>query len=79
MSNYNPECCGAHCHGDKEVRVLPLSKNPDHGNLIYCHACYLYEMGWRRQENRRLGTFAQYLLPDWAALVLFKDSHGNPP
>lgn len=75
--NLNPNCDGSHCteHAG-EVRVLPLSRDPHHGNLILCRACWYYEIAWRRMRNVSLATDAQFDLPEWSALAVY-DSAGE--
>lgn len=65
----NPNCCGGHCLFDEgEVRVLPLGKIPDHGNLILCRYCFEHEMNYRRDRNRELSREAQFQIPTWDSL-----------
>ncbi len=68
----NPNCCGGHCLNDEgEVRVLPLGKNPHHGNLILCRYCFEHEMNWRRDRNRDLAKDAQFKIHAWDSLEVY--------
>ena len=70
MPNLNSMCDGSHCKcSDGEVRLLPYGGG---GNMIYCHACYLHEMSYRRQRNRDLGDPNAFQLPKWEDLEVYK-------
>jgi hypothetical protein len=69
---HNPNCDGDKCTSETgEVRVLPMGKQPHHGNLILCQACFNNELNWRRQRNRQLGKNAQFSLPAWNDLQVY--------
>jgi hypothetical protein len=68
----NNYCNGSGPHTPGEVRVLPHSDAPLHGNDILCHACYLRELRYRQDRNRELGTFAQYSLPAWETAKVYE-------
>lgn len=70
----NPNCDHEKCASETgEVRVLPLTKDPHHGNLILCRACYAYELGWRIMRNKELSKEAQYALPAWESLKVYEN------
>lgn len=69
MKAANPNCDGSHCSFSKsEVRVLPYGGG---GNLILCHACYCYEMVFRRSRNKELSSAAAFDLPTWDSLEVY--------
>lgn len=66
----NDKCREAH----GEVRVLPTGYVPwmvADSNAILCHACYEYEMAYRRDRNKSLGEFAHFALPEWEDLKIY--------
>ncbi len=65
-------CDGSGPHAEGEVRVLPLTKDPHHGNLILCPQCFRREMMWRFLRNTELGEEAQYEIPDWQSLEVYR-------
>ncbi len=68
----DPNCCGAYCQSAiGEVRVLPLSREAHHGNLILCRACFDREIAWRRRRNMELAPEAAFDLPDWESLAVY--------
>lgn len=68
----NPNCDGSHCLSETgEVRLLPLGAKPEHGNLIMCHTCFIYEMGWRADQNAAWECI-NYDLPAWQDLEVYK-------
>lgn len=63
-------CDGGHCvRSAGETRVLPIGGG---GNLILCRACYAYELAWRAERNRELGSAAQFDLPSWESLEVYQ-------
>lgn len=67
---HNNNCDGTHCWAeDGEVRVLPLGGG---GNLILCRSCFEYEIRYRKERNKELGTAAQFDLPVWESLKVYK-------
>lgn len=70
----NPDCCGGHCQRETgEVRVLPISRDPHHGNVILCRACFEREIAWRKERNRELPADAllAFALPKWEDLKVY--------
>lgn len=67
----NWNCDGAGPHQEGAVRVLPMGKNPDHGNLILCLNCYCREMAFRRERNRELAADCAFDLPSWETLKVY--------
>lgn len=64
------ECGGRGPHSRlKEVRVLPIGGG---ANMILCRACFDHEIAYRRERNKRLSEAAQYVLPTWDSLEVFK-------
>lgn len=61
----NNDCCGNGPHTAGEVRLMPHSDTPLHGNDILCRSCWLRELSYRRERNRDLAEFARYSLPAW--------------
>jgi len=62
------ECGGSGPHSGNEVRVLPHTKTPLHGNDILCRSCFNREIAYRRERNLRLADFAKYDTPAWEDL-----------
>ena len=63
---HNVNCDGNKCATESgEVRVLPLGHDPNHGNLILCHDCYLNEIRFRVSRNRDLADSCKFDLPRW--------------
>lgn len=62
-------CDGSGPCDSGSVRLLPLSRNPDHGNLILCRCCFKHEIAWRRQRNRDLAKDCAFALPRWEDLA----------
>lgn len=72
MKASNPNCNGEHCVNiTGEVRLLPLGKQPDHGNLILCRTCFNHEIAWRKQRNLELADSAAFSLPKWEDLKVY--------
>ena len=67
----NNDCNGAGPHTAGEVRLMPHSDTPLHGNDILCRSCWQRELSYRRERNRALGTFAQYNLPAWETAKVY--------
>lgn len=67
----NPNCDGSGPHAPGEVRVLPHTRDPHHGNSILCRRCYARELDYRLERNRALGEFARYALPAWEDLEVY--------
>ncbi len=69
----NPNCDGDKCRKESgEVRLLPLDKDTVHGgNLILCHACYTYEIAYRKERNSELSKGCQFDLPAWESLKVY--------
>lgn len=66
----NPNCDNRRCCSTKgEVRVLPIGGD---SNAILCANCYYYEMGFRRERNKALGTANQFKLPKWDDLEIYE-------
>ena len=42
------------CGRETQVKKLPWSKQPFHGNSILCRKCWAKEMSWRRDRNKKL-------------------------
>jgi len=70
MSN-NPNCDGSGPHAAGEVRILPVSANPDHGNMILCRNCYHREIAYREDCNKTLASNDQFALPVWDSLKIY--------
>ena len=69
----NPNCDGGVCKSAAgEVRVLPLGKDPNHGNLILCLGCFNHEMFWRRDRNRELGKDCKFDILKWEDLKVYE-------
>ena len=70
------ECSGSGPHTGTEVRVLPHSKLPLHGNDILCRACFNREIAYRRERNqsRLHPVAAPFDLPNWEDLEIFADN-----
>lgn len=70
--NVNPMCDGSGpcCAG--EVRVLPLGKNPHHGNLILCRNCHWREIEFRKDRNTELAPDCRFDLPTWETLNVYQ-------
>jgi hypothetical protein len=69
----NSYCDGGRCVApDGEVRVLPLGAIPDHGNMILCQACFMFEMQYRKERNRTLGKDCQFKIPAWEDLKVYE-------
>jgi hypothetical protein len=68
----NPNCDGYKC-GSKtgEVRLLPTGGS---SNLILCRRCFDYEIAFRKDRNKELGKFAQFKLPAWEELEVYKNA-----
>jgi len=57
-------CDGAKCSSTTgTIRLLPVSKNPDDGNMALCFSCYRHEMKYRNEQS-----------PKWVDLALVKHS-----
>lgn len=68
----NPNCDNDKCtSATGEVRLLPLGKSANHGNLIVCRACWQYEIDYRRGRNRTLGVDCKFDLPAWETLKVY--------
>jgi hypothetical protein len=65
-------CNGSGPHRGDEVRLLPHTKTPLHGNDILCRACFEREIEYRRERNRSLGDFAKYDTPAWEDCKLYE-------
>ena len=73
METQNPNCDGGHCRAETgEVRTLPMSAEPNHGNLILCHACYIAEIAWRKSRNKELTDYTKFDTPKWEVLEVYK-------
>lgn len=73
----NPNCSGSGPHSiNPQVRVLPHSDSPNHGNSIVCYNCYVNEMIFRHEENRR-GVATPYHLPAWDTLKVYKPEEAH--
>lgn len=71
--NKNNMCDGTHCaKADGEVRLLPVGNTSDHGNMIICHTCYLFEIAYRKRENQRLSKDCQFKTPSWSELKIYE-------
>jgi len=69
----NPNCDNDHCWDENgEVRVLPMHKLENHGNLILCRACFNYEIRYRRERNRDLAPDCAFDLPTWESLKVYR-------
>lgn len=67
-----PDCGGAHCKLDHgEVRVLPTGSE---SNEILCYHCYANEMRYRVARNKTVEEFAQFDIPLWNNLKIYKDN-----
>ena len=62
-------CDGSGPHLSGEVRVLPLGKDPNHGNLIVCRSCYNREIDYRVERNADVAQ--PYDLPAWTELEVY--------
>lgn len=70
--SHNPNCDGEKCQSDTgEVRVLPISIEPHHGNLILCWYCFCCEITWRRKRNQELAPENRFDLPKWKDLKVY--------
>ncbi len=64
--NLNTKCDGANCISSSgEVRLIPVSPDPFHGNMILCRTCFDHEMRNLRESNHRLHHDKQVVLPKW--------------
>ena len=54
MSDINPNCDGAHCTHNGQVRVYPIGAG---GNLILCRSCFAHENHYNAERNREVGEF----------------------
>jgi hypothetical protein len=68
----NPSCEGNGPHDLGEVRKLPVSTDPDQGNSILCHACYVREIEYRSSRNRELEPACRFRLPAWRELEVYE-------
>lgn len=77
----NNMCDGSGPCQPGEVRLLPLGKNPHHGNLILCHHCFLREYAFRVERNTELSKECRFDLPQWDSLKVYGDAreHMNLP
>ena len=61
-----PGCDGAHCrHDSGELRVYPVSDNPDHGNMILCRDCWRQENSFQSMRARTQDGPATVTLRNW--------------
>ena len=67
----NNDCNGAGPHTAGEVRVMPHSDTPLHGNDILCRSCWIKAIQYRIERNRELGEFARYDLPSWSLAKVY--------
>lgn len=52
----NPNCDLGECtSSNTEVRLLPLGRDPYHGNIILCRSCFEHEMQYRRDQAHDTG------------------------
>lgn len=66
----NPNCDGNGPHAlNQEVRLLPLSDEPHHGNLILCRECFSDEIRFRMARNSVVAT--PFDLPAWDSLKVY--------
>jgi hypothetical protein len=73
MRNYNTNCDMQECISPTgEVRLLPNSNNPDHGNSIVCRHCFNLIILHRQQENKRLEESVKHLTPSWDSLKIYR-------
>jgi hypothetical protein len=71
MNIQNSMCDGDHCtSANGEVRVLPSGGD---SNLILCRQCYLYEIQFRLERNRKLSRECRFKLPAWDDLKVYKN------
>lgn len=64
------ECDGVYCrHATAELRVFPASPE---SKVLYCHACYLNEVQFRKVRNRSLAKEYQFDIPFWENLEIYK-------
>ena len=68
----NNDCNGTGPHTPGEVRVMPHSDTPLHGNDILCRSCWQVALADRRERNRTLGDFARYSLPAWETAKVYE-------
>jgi hypothetical protein len=66
-------CDGSGPHYVGELRVLPQSSDPHHGNAILCRACYQQEWVFRKERNQELDASAQFDLPEWSDLKVYAE------
>ena len=77
--NLNPGCDGANCTSSKgEIRALPVSTNPDHGNMLLCRSCYDHELKHRRNSNHRRSEDSKYQTPKWNDLKIYQSQNNRP-
>ena len=70
MDTHNPNCDGSHCASSTgEVRVLPTGPQ---SNAILCRTCFAYEVAWRRECNKAIALSAQFALPEWSSLAVYR-------
>jgi hypothetical protein len=67
----NPNCDGSGPCESGEVRLIPLGRNPDHGNMILCRLCFERELDFRRERNRELSPDCAFALPAWTSLEVY--------
>jgi len=68
----NNDCNGTGPHSAGEVRVMPHSDTPLHGNDLLCRSCWQVALVDRRERNRTLGDFARYSLPAWETAKVYR-------
>jgi hypothetical protein len=75
MSDINPNCDGAHCRHNSEVRVYPLGAG---GNLILCHACFAHENKWRFNRAKECRCTEEQAQREWPQ-VNWQNAEHYPP
>lgn len=64
--NKNWNCDNEYClNPNGEIRVLPTGGS---GNALLCHACYEYEMSYRREHNKK---YLPFNIPAWESLRIY--------
>jgi len=56
-----------------EVRLLPVSNDPHHGNTILCRSCFRETIRWRMDRNKTLSKDTMFSLPTWDRLRVYEE------
>ncbi len=59
------------CNRDTEIRKMPVTPgNPDHGNMLLCHRCFVKEINARFEFNCTRPSCDSVAIPIWANLEI---------